>query len=117
MEEELAPRDIVAKLDKYIIGQDKAKKMVAIAIRNRWRRQKVSSPLKDEIMPNNIIMIGPTGVGKTEIARRLANLTIAFEVSAVRGMRRLARPPTGMITFRFSNKSSKADVPGITLER
>jgi ATP-dependent HslUV protease ATP-binding subunit HslU len=72
---ELTPKAIVGRLDKYIIGQDKAKKMVAIAIRNRWRRQQVSGPLKDEIMPNNIIMIGPTGVGKTEIARRLANLT------------------------------------------
>jgi len=77
LEKELTPREIVAELDKYIIGQDKAKKMVAIAIRNRWRRQRVSGPLKDEIMPNNIIMIGPTGVGKTEIARRLANLTRA----------------------------------------
>ncbi len=73
--DELTPKAIVAELDKYIIGQDKAKKMVAIAIRNRWRRQRVSGPLKEEIMPNNIIMIGPTGVGKTEIARRLANLT------------------------------------------
>ena len=72
---ELTPRQIVAELDKYIIGQDKAKRMVAVAIRNRWRRQRISGPLKDEIMPNNIIMIGPTGVGKTEIARRLANLT------------------------------------------
>ncbi len=72
---ELTPRQIVAELNKYIIGQDKAKRMVAVAIRNRWRRQQISGPLKDEIMPNNIIMIGPTGVGKTEIARRLANLT------------------------------------------
>lgn len=77
MEKELTPREIVTELDKYIIGQDKAKRMVGIAIRNRWRRQRVSGPLKDEIMPNNIIMIGPTGVGKTEIARRLANLTRA----------------------------------------
>jgi len=71
---QLTPKQIVAELDKYIIGQDKAKKSVAIAMRNRWRRQHVTSDLKDEIMPNNIIMIGPTGVGKTEIARRLANL-------------------------------------------
>jgi ATP-dependent HslUV protease ATP-binding subunit HslU len=70
----LTPKEIVVALDKYIIGQDNAKKMVAIAMRNRWRRQKVEGPLRDEIMPNNIIMIGPTGVGKTEIARRLANL-------------------------------------------
>ncbi len=75
MEKELTPGEIVAELDKYIIGQDKAKKMVAIAMRNRWRRQQVTGPLKDEIMPNNIIMIGPTGVGKTEISRRLANLS------------------------------------------
>jgi len=71
----LTPRQIVAELDKYIIGQDNAKKMVAIAMRNRWRRQMVDEHLRDEIMPNNIIMIGPTGVGKTEIARRLASLS------------------------------------------
>ena len=74
---EFTPQQIVAELDKYIIGQDKAKKSVAIALRNRWRRQQVKGDLKDEIMPNNIIMIGPTGVGKTEIARRLANLANA----------------------------------------
>jgi ATP-dependent HslUV protease ATP-binding subunit HslU len=72
--EELTPRQIVAELDKYIVGQDDAKKAVAIALRNRWRRQRVDPELRDEIMPNNIIMIGPTGVGKTEIARRLARL-------------------------------------------
>jgi len=70
----LTPHQIVAELDKYVIGQEEAKKSVAIALRNRWRRQKVSAEIKDEIMPNNIIMIGPTGVGKTEIARRLAKL-------------------------------------------
>lgn len=74
---ELTPKEIVKKLDKYIIGQDQAKKSVAIALRNRWRRQHVNGELKEEIMPNNIIMIGPTGVGKTEIARRLANLANA----------------------------------------
>ncbi|MCP4632498.1 MAG: ATP-dependent protease ATPase subunit HslU [candidate division Zixibacteria bacterium] len=68
------PREIVEHLDKYIIGQDDAKKSVAIAMRNRWRRQNVTSEIKDEILPNNIIMIGPTGVGKTEIARRLADI-------------------------------------------
>jgi ATP-dependent HslUV protease ATP-binding subunit HslU len=72
--DELTPRQIVAELDKYIVGQDAAKKSVAIALRNRWRRQRVGDDLRDEIMPNNIIMIGPTGVGKTEIARRLAKL-------------------------------------------
>lgn len=70
----LTPREIVSELDKYIIGQDQAKRSVAIALRNRWRRQQVSSELRDEIAPKNIIMIGPTGVGKTEIARRLARL-------------------------------------------
>ncbi len=70
----LKPREIVAELDKYIIGQDEAKRSVAIALRNRWRRQQVSPELRDEIAPKNIIMIGPTGVGKTEISRRLARL-------------------------------------------
>jgi ATP-dependent HslUV protease ATP-binding subunit HslU len=70
----LTPREIVSELNKYIIGQDDAKKAVAIALRNRWRRQKVSEELREEIAPKNIIMIGPTGVGKTEIARRLAKL-------------------------------------------
>jgi len=69
-----APREIVAELDKYIIGQQEAKRALAIALRNRWRRQQVPQPLRDEIMPNNIILIGPTGVGKTELARRLARL-------------------------------------------
>jgi ATP-dependent HslUV protease ATP-binding subunit HslU len=70
----LTPREIVSELDKYIIGQDQAKRSVAIALRNRWRRQQVPPELRDEIAPKNIIMIGPTGVGKTEIARRLARL-------------------------------------------
>src|SRR6056297_863766 len=74
---ELTPRQIVSALDEYIIGQDKAKKAVAIALRNRWRRQHVKGDIKDDIMPNNIILIGPTGVGKTEIARRLSNLAHA----------------------------------------
>ncbi len=71
------PREIVSELDKYIIGQDAAKRAVAIALRNRWRRQNVPEELRDEIAPKNIIMIGPTGVGKTEIARRLARLAHA----------------------------------------
>ena len=70
----LTPREIVSELDKYIIGQDMAKRSVAIALRNRWRRQQVPAELRDEIAPKNIIMVGPTGVGKTEIARRLARL-------------------------------------------
>src|SRR3989440_25756 len=72
--EELPPRKIVAELDRYIVGQEVAKKAVAIAIRNRWRRSQAPEDIRDEILPNNIIMIGPTGVGKTEIARRLARL-------------------------------------------
>lgn len=71
------PREIVSELDRFIIGQDNAKKAVSIALRNRWRRQQVKKPLQDEIVPKNIIMIGPTGVGKTEIARRLARLAQA----------------------------------------
>lgn len=71
---ELTPREIVKELDRYIIGQDNAKKSVAIALRNRWRRQQVTDEIREEILPNNIILIGPTGVGKTEIARRLARL-------------------------------------------
>jgi ATP-dependent HslUV protease ATP-binding subunit HslU len=74
---ELTPAQIVKELDKYIIGQDQAKKCVAIALRNRWRRQMVKGKIREEIMPNNIILIGPTGIGKTEISRRLAKLAEA----------------------------------------
>ena len=73
--DELTPREIVAELDKYVVGQKAAKRAVAIALRNRIRRQKLTPDLAEEIIPKNIIMIGPTGVGKTEIARRLAKLT------------------------------------------
>jgi ATP-dependent HslUV protease ATP-binding subunit HslU len=70
-----SPREIVSELDRFIIGQKDAKRAVAIALRNRWRRQQLPAEMRDEIAPKNIIMIGPTGVGKTEIARRLAKLT------------------------------------------
>src|SRR5471032_3282305 len=73
----LTPREIVAELDKHIIGQGAAKRSVAIALRNRWRRMQVDEPMRQEITPKNILMIGPTGVGKTEIARRLARLAQA----------------------------------------
>src|SRR5438093_4421958 len=73
--DELTPRQIVTELDKYVVGQTKAKRCVAVALRNRMRRQKLSEELAEEILPKNIIMIGPTGIGKTEIARRLARLT------------------------------------------
>ena len=74
MTRDLTPREIVQELDRYIVGQERAKRAVAIALRNRWRRQHVEGDLRDEILPKNIVMIGPTGVGKTEIARRLARL-------------------------------------------
>ena len=74
---QMSPQEIVEELDKHIIGQNSAKKAVAIALRNRWRRQQVADPLRQEITPKNILMIGPTGVGKTEIARRLAKLANA----------------------------------------
>ena len=73
----MTPQEIVHELDKHIIGQDAAKRAVAIALRNRWRRQQVPEPLRQEITPKNILMIGPTGVGKPEIARRLARLAEA----------------------------------------
>src|ERR1700723_2240905 len=83
---ELTPPQIVQELDKHIIGQDAAKRAVAIALRNRWRRMQVGEPLRQEITPKNILMIGPTGVGKTEIARRLARLAQApfFKVEATK---------------------------------
>jgi ATP-dependent HslUV protease ATP-binding subunit HslU len=76
----MTPEEIVTELDKHVVGQDKAKRAVAIALRNRWRRQQVAEPLRNEITPKNILMIGPTGVGKTEIARRLAKLADALNL-------------------------------------
>jgi len=82
----LSPREIVSELDRYVIGQNEAKKAVAIALRNRWRRQALKGDMKDEVLPKNILMIGPTGVGKTEISRRLSKLTEApfIKVEATR---------------------------------
>ena len=71
------PREIVSELDRFIIGQSQAKRAVAVALRNRWRRLQLPEDLREEILPKNILMIGPTGVGKTEIARRLAKLSNA----------------------------------------
>ena len=82
----LSPREIVSELDRYVIGQKEAKRAVAIALRNRWRRQALTSEMKDEVLPKNILMIGPTGVGKTEISRRLSKLAEApfIKVEATR---------------------------------
>ena len=82
----LSPREIVSELDRYVIGQNEAKKAVAVALRNRWRRQALSDDMKDEVLPKNILMIGPTGVGKTEISRRLSKLAEApfIKVEATR---------------------------------
>ena len=82
----LSPREIVSELDRYVIGQNAAKRAVAIALRNRWRRQALKDDLKDEVLPKNILMIGPTGVGKTEISRRLSKLAEApfIKVEATR---------------------------------
>ena len=82
----LSPREIVSELDRYVIGQSEAKKAVAIALRNRWRRQELTNEMKEEVLPKNILMIGPTGVGKTEISRRLSKLAQApfIKVEATR---------------------------------
>ena len=79
----LSPREIVSELDRFVVGQNKAKRAVAIALRNRWRRQALDNEMKDEVLPKNILMMGPTGVGKTEISRRLSKLAEAPFVKAV----------------------------------
>src|SRR3954470_6326732 len=104
---DLTPRQIVAELDRYIVGQADAKKAVAIALRNRWRRQQAPESIRDEISPNNIILIGPTGVGKTEIARRLAKLAgapfIKVEASKFTEVGYVGRDVEGMIRDLFDS--------------
>src|SRR5438477_10342817 len=97
----MTPREIVAELNKYIVGQDAAKKAVAIAIRNRWRRQQLPVEMRENVTPKNIIMIGPTGVGKTEIARRLAQLVgapfLKIEATKYSGVGYVGRDVESMI--------------------
>ena len=117
----LTPRQTVEKLDRYIIGQDDAKRSVAIALRNRWRRQQVPPPLREEIAPKNIIMIGPTGVGKTEIARRLAHLAqspfLKVEASKFTEVGYVGRDVESMIRDLLQlamNMVSKEEEEGVT---
>ena len=103
---QMTPREIVQELDKHIVGQDEAKRAVAIALRNRWRRVQVEEPLRSEITPKNILMIGPTGVGKTEISRRLARLLPAALWLAV-----VALYLTGVATALPAAPASSGFVP------
>ena len=109
---DMKPKDVVAALDKFIVGQKEAKRSVAIALRNRWRRHRVPSEFKEEIYPKNILMIGPTGVGKTEIARRVAKLTDApfirvecTKFTEVWALPLSPSPPLALVCLRSENKA------------
>ena len=125
--DELTPKQIVEELDKYIIGQDEAKKSVAIALRNRWRRARVEESIRDEIVPANIIMIGPTGVGKTEVARRLARLAqapfVKVEASKFTEIGYVGRDVDSMVrdlvdlAIKMEKERSFAEVEGRARER
>jgi len=110
--EEMPPRKIVAELDRYIVGQEAAKKAVAIAVRNRWRRAQAPEDIRDEIMPNNIIMIGPTGVGKTEIARRLAASGHIDFINVIRGHIDSDEALTGVIPIMGMRSAPHLDFAG-----
>ena len=104
-----SPREIVSELDRFIVGQNDAKRAVAIALRNRWRRQQLDDDMRDEVLPKNILMIGPTGVGKTEIARRLARL-LRFVADWLISKRRLVL----LLVKRVSNYTCDGDHGSLT---
>jgi len=100
--DDMTPREIVAELDKYIVGQTAAKRAVAVALRNRVRRQKLPPEMAEDVLPKNILMIGPTGVGKTEIARRLARLAAAWPTMYLSSSRTISR---GVMSSRAGSSS------------
>ena len=115
----LTPKEIVGELDKFIVGQNKAKRAVAIALRNRWRSQQLHEDIRDEVAPKNILMIGPTGVGKTEIARRLAKLTnspfIKVEASKYTEVGYVGRDVESMVRDLVELSQNMLKVEGCTL--
>ncbi|MGY5844207.1 AAA family ATPase, partial [Vibrio cincinnatiensis] len=108
---EMTPREIVHELNRHIIGQDKAKRAVAIALRNRWRRMQLDESLRVEVTPKNILMIGPTGVGKTEIARRLAKLANAPFINLITTNFKLTKE--SIMAILFTKEEAMKDLPFI----